>query len=1054
MSTTTVTSSTPTVQLTPQQQQQLTEQLLHLKQQQQLQQEFLFRQYQEQQEYLRQQQQRELHQHLERKPPQGRVVHGGPINTYDTKSEGDICKKEKSSALNESIIQRPKKEEGSSHSVSSEVKQRLQEFVLNKQQREAALASASVSQDRFRQWYATSGLPSNAEDDDFPLRKAASEPNLKLRSRIRHKVAASKRTISSSSPLAFRRREKSVGAHSPVGKSFPGDPFCESPNDRELSSPLRDSEKAGRQEEVNDRDSYNGHNHDYSHVPLYGSPSLPNISLGSSRSTMHPSQSSEGKNLVGLWSPVSGFSSGSSPNLLSHVRSDHPYYSHLLWSEYRANQHLLTQILAFHGKDPKELPQMLAQRVPSDILEDTDGLSPALQQARVKAMIDAQYQILSKYHSTIPLLYPGLSHLGNGSLHSNYGKYYGSTVSSSTEEHGKEKSSPMATIAQLQLMQQKHAEDILLQQQAFMQHAYHMQLQEMVKNRSGNPLLRQKDHASARMALKEHLMLQQKEKQAAAAAAGLNQVSLKEHFKRLERQNIEVEEEDEDILVVDEKNNEKKPDSERLIGDDTEELERRLERNRNQYINEQNKDYTMAYTSEDTPTYSAPTSTRTQASPIFPPVRRNMPHADISGLVYDPLMLKHQCTCGDTRPHPEHPGRLQSIWARLQELGYVARCERVRSRKATLAEIQTVHSEQHTLLYGSGAITRKEGGLQSLKCFSSLPCGGLGVDADTIWNESHSANAARMAAGSVIELSMKVATGELKNGFAIVRPPGHHAEAHQAMGFCYFNNVAIAARLLRMKLAVERILIVDWDIHHGNGTQQMFYDDDHVLYISIHRHDDGTFFPGTGKPEECGAGIGMGYNVNVALSGGLDPPVGDPEYLAAFRTLVFPIAKEFCPDIILVSAGFDAAAGHSPQLGGYHVTPQCYAYMTKKIMSLANGRVVLSLEGGYNLSSLCDSAEGCMRALLGEEIPEMREESLVTRPNPNAVKSLERVVDVQSKFWPIIKRIATQVAKPQQEAERLEKEETETVNALASLSMQGIVRGTARVSKEEPMEQN
>ena len=329
---------------------------------------------------------------------------------------------------------------------------------------------------------------------------------------------------------------------------------------------------------------------------------------------------------------------------------------------------------------------MLAQRVPSDILEDTNGLSPTLQQARVKAMIDAQYQILSQYHSTIPLLYPGLGHLGNGAHHSPYSKYYESPSPSSTGsqehlyrkpgEHGKEKVSAFSTISQLQTLQQKHAEDILLQQQAVMHHAYHMQLQEMLKHRSGNPLLRQKDHATARMALKEHLILQQKEKQAAAAAAGMNQVSLKEHFKRLERQNKEVEEEDEDISVVDEKAAEKNPANDRLIGDDTKELERRFEMNRNQNSNEANKDYVMGLSSDDSSSYSSSsTIVRPQASPIFPPVCRNLPHTEVSGLAYDTLMLKHQCTCGNTGPHPEHPGRLQSIWARLQEVGYIARCE-------------------------------------------------------------------------------------------------------------------------------------------------------------------------------------------------------------------------------------------------------------------------------------------------------------------------------------------------------------------------------------------
>lgn len=128
------------------------------------------------------------------------------------------------------------------------------------------------------------------------------------------------------------------------------------------------------------------------------------------------------------------------------------------------------------------------------------------------------------------------------------------------------------------------------------------------------------------------------------------------------------------------------------------------------------------------------------------------------------------------------------------------------------------------------------------------------------------------------------------------------------MGFCFFNSIAIAAKLLRQRLPndIGKVLIVDWDVHHGNGTQQVFYEDGSVLYLSIHRHDDGNFFPGTGGPTECGAGLGLGFNVNIAWSGGINPALGDAEYLAAFRTLVMPIAREFAPDIVLVSAGFDA----------------------------------------------------------------------------------------------------------------------------------------------------
>uniref|UniRef100_A0A8U8CIJ4 Histone deacetylase n=1 Tax=Geospiza parvula TaxID=87175 RepID=A0A8U8CIJ4_GEOPR len=336
----------------------------------------------------------------------------------------------------------------------------------------------------------------------------------------------------------------------------------------------------------------------------------------------------------------------------------------------------------------------------------------------------------------------------------------------------------------------------------------------------------------------------------------------------------------------------------------------------------------------------------------------------LAGLVYDSVMLKHQCSCGDNSNHPEHAGRIQSIWSRLQERGLRSRCECLRGRKATLEELQCVHSERHVLLYGTNPLNRlkldngKLAGILSQRTFVMLPCGGVGVDSDTIWNELHSSNAARWAAGSVTELAFKVATRELKNGFAVVRPPGHHADPSTAMGFCFFNSVAIAARQLQQKGKLSKILIVDWDVHHGNGTQQIFYRDPEVLYISLHRHDDGNFFPGSGAADEVGAGPGEGFNVNVAWAGGLDPPMGDPEYLAAFRTVVMPIAHEFCPDVVLVSAGFDAA----------EVSAKCFGYMTKQLMSLAGGAVVLALEGGHDLTAICDASEACVSALLGHEV--------------------------------------------------------------------------------------
>ncbi|XP_013931558.1 PREDICTED: histone deacetylase 9-like [Thamnophis sirtalis] len=324
-----------------------------------------------------------------------------------------------------------------------------------------------------------------------------------------------------------------------------------------------------------------------------------------------------------------------------------------------------------------------------------------------------------------------------------------------------------------------------------------------------------------------------------------------------------------------------------------------------------------------------------------PTVDQTIQQTSMTGVAYDTLMLKHQCLCGNYTSHPEHAGRIQSIWSRLQECGLLNKCERIRGRKASLEEIQLVHSEHHSLLYGTSPLNRQKLDPRKIldsalhKPFSLLPCGGLGVDSDTIWNELHSSGAARMAVGCVIELASKVVSGELKNGFAIVRPPGHHAEESTAMGFCFFNSVAITAKYLRDKLNIGKILIVDLDVHHGNGTQQAFYSDPSILYVSLHRYDEGNFFPGSGAPNEVGSGPGEGYNINIAWTGGLDPPMGDVEYLTAFRTVIMPITSEFNPDFVLVSAGFDVVEGHESPLGGYKVTAQCmYYFFLKKICVL------------------------------------------------------------------------------------------------------------------------
>ncbi|XP_010889782.1 histone deacetylase 7 isoform X2 [Esox lucius] len=425
-----------------------------------------------------------------------------------------------------------------------------------------------------------------------------------------------------------------------------------------------------------------------------------------------------------------------------------------------------------------------------------------------------------------------------------------------------------------------------------------------------------------------------------------------------------------------------------------------------------------------------------------------------TGLVYDSQMLKHQCTCGDNSSHPEHAGRIQSIWSRLQERGLRAQCEVIRGRKATLEELQSVHSERHVLLYGTNPLNRlkldnrKLAGILSQRMFVMLPCGGVGVDNDTIWNESHTSTASRMAAGSVTELAFRVAKGELKNGFAVVRPPGHHADPSNPMGFCYFNSVAIAAKQLQQKLSASKILIVDWDVHHGNGTQEVFYNDPSVLYISLHRYDDGNFFPGSGGPAEVGSGAGEGFNINVAWTGGLEPPMSDAEYIAAFRSVVMPIAQEFSPDVVLVSSGFDAAEGHPAPLGGYKVTAKCFGFLTRQLMGLAGGRVIMALEGGHDLTAICDASEACVSALLGIEEP-LSEEVLLQKPNANGVRSLQRVIQIHGQYWQSLKPFTSSVGLSYLGAQRRDCEETDAVNALASLSV-GVL--TSKSLPDEPME--
>jgi acetoin utilization deacetylase AcuC-like enzyme len=254
---------------------------------------------------------------------------------------------------------------------------------------------------------------------------------------------------------------------------------------------------------------------------------------------------------------------------------------------------------------------------------------------------------------------------------------------------------------------------------------------------------------------------------------------------------------------------------------------------------------------------------------------------------------------------------------------------------------------------------------------------------------------AGIAVGSVLELVQRITAGTLLNGIAVVRPPGHHVEIDAfAGGLGVFNNVAVAARAARAS-GLQRVLIVDWDVHHGNGTQHIFEEDPSVMYFSLHRYDNGTFFPCSkdAAPEVIGHGAGKGFNINVAwnIAWKDHEGMGDDEYLAAFQCVLLPIARDFNPQLILVSAGFDAAAG---DVGGCCVTPAGFAQMTRSLQKICP-KIVLALEGGYKLGPMGMCVSACVRALLDDDVALNGE----VRPKREARLSIERTLRSHLPFW-------------------------------------------------------
>lgn len=300
----------------------------------------------------------------------------------------------------------------------------------------------------------------------------------------------------------------------------------------------------------------------------------------------------------------------------------------------------------------------------------------------------------------------------------------------------------------------------------------------------------------------------------------------------------------------------------------------------------------------------------------------------MTGLVADQAFLNHVAPQG----HPERPERIQTLLDWALPLRNDPRMLWIGPRPATREEIELVHTPEYF-----DAIAKTAGREVTL-------------DPDT-YTSPLSFETALLAAGSCIELVDAVLGGRAANGVALVRPPGHHAETDRAMGFCLFNNIAVAAAHARRQ-GLSRVLIVDWDVHHGNGTQEIFEEDPAVFFISLHQY---PFYPGTGAASERGRGAGEGFTLNIPMRAGC----GDVDYLTRFRDKVVVAGKEFAPDLILVSAGFDAHA--RDPLGGMRVTTPGFAQFADELLGLARdtcgGKIVAVLEGGYDLLALRNSVD-------------------------------------------------------------------------------------------------
>jgi acetoin utilization deacetylase AcuC-like enzyme len=313
-----------------------------------------------------------------------------------------------------------------------------------------------------------------------------------------------------------------------------------------------------------------------------------------------------------------------------------------------------------------------------------------------------------------------------------------------------------------------------------------------------------------------------------------------------------------------------------------------------------------------------------------------------TGFYTNPIYLEH-----DTGSHPENANRLRAILERLESEDLMGKFKVEAGRPASSAEIKMLHSEKLV----SEVEAASESGAQMLHTQDCVI-------------SSQTYKAALHAVGSVLDAALEVAERRLDNAFCAVRPPGHHAEFDSAMGFCFFNNIALAAEFLSREMGFQRVLIVDFDVHHGNGTQHFFEERADIFYVSMHQ-DPRTCYPGTGFAEERGRGVGTGYTLNVPVPPGME----DAEYLQSFYTEVEPKLKEYNPDFVLISAGFDAH--RDDPLASLNLTESTFRELSFELKRLAEqtagGRILSMLEGGYDLNALSSCVKEHLLILAADE---------------------------------------------------------------------------------------